>query len=373
MFKKLSKSIAFDGIRDLYNSKGNPRHLFFWSLCISLMIGTSAWFTYRTVVEFVNSPTVTKVDTVNDVLMDMPEMIISYNGGINVSALREANFSETFIQKITSSFFVGNFQPFNNPTLSEELTSHLTKHKIGLGDFAKNIGYTCEDLVLIFQSNNTERRCRNSELIFSERGNSYAFKNNSPQWYPGLLGGMQLVLKAPETSYVRMYPKNYTVLLMDMNDDFSITLEKTLGQYLSRRSYLIPTKTKVEITLNTKFYKRLSCNRPCSNSPDFYTSNTCFFNCWVSVIKMNLNCVPLSMSGYITVNQSEICNPFSDIKGFVSKQDIQNCNDNCVPLCNEWIYEATLAYSSIESLTKNQSVSIVSIGYNTMQYTKVNL
>lgn len=371
MFQKWCEMTTCNGIIDLYEAKGSRLRTGFWSVVMVTMFFCSIWFTYRTALGYIQTSTVTNVETETKSSLELPEVLITYNGGLNVSAMKEANFSDRFIHTFSNSFNIYAHAVQNRTSLKHELKLFMDKHNYSYVDVAKKFGYNCEDLVhSITEPDASVSICESKEDFLTDRGNSYIFRSKSFQWYPGLWGGWRFILKAPKNSYVKFYPDRS--LALDMNEEFSITMEKSFGHFLSRRSFIIPLDSKVEITLNTKLYKRINGSRTCG--AEHTTSNSCFYYCWMEEFLRCLQCIPfIGYGDGGKYNQSQVCNPFDMNQDCLDSKNGQKCGEKCLPLCDEWLYEPTIVYSSLASLSMNVSVSNVVIGYSTMQYTKVRI
>lgn len=104
MFGNYCEHACLDGMQDLYESRNHKPKFIFWAIVMGTMLSASAWFTYRTIVGYLNTSTVTSVSTIRSSKMEMPEVLICYNGGLNVSAMEEENLTENLIKSFHYNF-----------------------------------------------------------------------------------------------------------------------------------------------------------------------------------------------------------------------------------------------------------------------------
>lgn len=369
MLSKWCQVTTCAGILDLYEARNRKIHFTFWAIVLIIMVLCCAWFTYKAIAEYFLRPVVTNVATVRSESMDLPEILLCYNGGLNVSEFKESNISDNFIHVFSASFYDFNFEMWNVNEMTAELYHNMNKHNIGIKDFAEKHGFKCEDMLMTFtNSDNSVTTCDEASLMITQHGNCFKFKSKSSQNFPGVLNGAYLRLKEPKNAFVHFYPEDS--INLDLNHEFTVTLEKNLGPYHSLRSIVVPVDAKTVITLNTKLYTREGEGKYCQTNENIYNSNSCFLNCWLEEIQHRFDCVPLNMAG--NYSNYNICNPFEYHWSRINNTKVDFCSQqNCLPLCEEWIFEATVTHSSYSSLGLNKSTTEVLIGYNTMQYTKV--
>lgn len=242
------------------------------------MFITSIFFTYKAIKIYIDSPLVTNLAIVPNVTMDFPELLICYNGGLNVSAFEKFNLSDNLIHVLSAA----TFSNYDNKNAVEqarhELTDFMMNQNITIIDVYDKFGYQCDDMIQSVSVNFEDTNCskRKAEKVISLRGPCYALKNLGSQWYPGGYGaGIQLKLKAPRSSYANYFPSES--FEYHISNDYSITIEKFIGQEPSFRQILIPINSNVQITLNPKLYKRTPKLSQCDDSEGI--SSSCFSKC----------------------------------------------------------------------------------------------
>lgn len=338
---------------------------------MSVMLGASVWFTYQTANGYVETPTVTNIRTVTQSEVDFPDVLICYNGGLNVSAMKNEKFSDHLITAFSTSL-LSNERRVDNTTIAEkELADYLTEKGIGIKELLINFSYKCEDIVAKFKSIWRVIPCTMAKAVMSERGKGYVYQNVGEQFFPGKIGGISIDLVRPQNSFYEMYPRIATEA--NMLGDFSIALEKSIEYQASHRSFFVPINVTAKITLNPKHYIRMASENQCNGSEKFTSSDTCFFSCFIEAAQKFCHCVPAAYWDETVVDPgTAVCHPLTDpcIERMGRPHDI--CQRYCLPKCDEWIYESTISYSFFDNNFVDIPKSVVSIAYNTLQYIEVN-
>lgn len=372
MLKKWCNVTSCDGVIDLYEAKDNKIRFYFWIVVMTVMSSASVWFTYRTVKGYITTPVVTNVAMVPLSLMPLPEVMVCYNGGFNVSSMKAKNLSEDFIRTFQISFNIQSRPAGMNYSKSiKELDTYLKFNNMTLFNFIQKFSYLCEDLITYSRRPNPALgdRCNDVEQLVTSLGNCYVFYNNKHQWYPGIWGGMVLHLQIPNNSFVQYYPDD--AFDANLQQAFSITLETSLIHQQSKRSLLVPANMRAEITLHPKHYVRSLGQSSCVSDDRMYTSNSCPWSCWKRQLMATAGCIPLEFSDDSNRSKLDVCNPLKYPPLNFNLSHVLDCTLKCSVKCDEWIYESTVTYSNWDSVTPNGRRSSVGFGYSTLQYTEV--
>lgn len=372
MLGKYCETAYFDGIHELYRSRNNKAKFLFWISVMTLTLTAAIWFTYETCIGYMTSPIVSSVTTIRSPTMDLPEVLICYNGGLNVTAMKEENLSENLIHSLHLNLYGGRPDLESNDrriAANLELGAYMSLMNFGIKEIVERFSYKRQDVVTVFKyGGNKTGACNVTETVLTPNGNCFSFVHNGQQNYPSLSGGLMFKLKLPGNSYAEVFLDETSEL--DLSKDFSFTLEKTLGGQQSFRWIVIAPYTRTEVVLWTKLYKRSL--KGCENDPLFYTSNTCFERCYIAIAIEVCNCVPNHDWINIPGKNAVACNPLN----FTCEMDpdkykeIRKCQKACKPMCSEWIFETSLSSSSPSY--DNTHPAYVKIAYNTMQYTQVS-
>lgn len=372
MLQKWCELTSCNGIIDAYEAKEDKIRFSFWVSVMIVMSVASVWFTYRTIKGYMDTPTVTNVATVPMNLMLLPEVIVCYNGGYNVSAMKTYNLSEHFIRLFHISL---NLQTrpvdMNFTAAATELDKFLKFNNMTLTDFVKKFSYNCEEIVTYSKRPNPTiaGQCNDVSPLITSLGNCYVFYNNKNQWYPGIWGGMALNLQVPNDSFIKHFPGD--AFEANLQQAFSITFETTLINQQSKRSLLVPANTRAEITLHPIRYVRMGFPKSCINDDRMYTSNSCPWFCWQKELIDSGRCVPLDFIDTSNESEFDACNPLQYPPSNFNYANVLNCTNQCPVKCDEWLYEPTVTYSNWDAIIPAGTRSSVGFGYNTLQYTEV--
>lgn len=372
MLRQWCEVTSCNGIIDLYESTNSKWKFAFWSTTMSVLLCAAVWFTYQTAMGYIETPTVTNIRTVTKSGIELPDIAICYNGGLNVSAMRMENLSDLLITSFSISLTNDEWSSDNVVQAKKELINYLTEKQIGVKEMLMNFSYKCEDVVLFFKNFTNAIPCTKVKTVMSDRGKCYMFQNVGEQLVPGKVGGVVINLARPNNSFYEMYPKLATE--MNIIGDFSVSMEKTIKNQISHRSYIIPINVTAKITLNPKHYIRCASEQQCNDSENFHSSDHCFFSCYIQATKQLRNCVPPGYWDEDAVDpDTAACHPFttSDVYEKREERPHQACQKNCLPKCDEWVYESTISYSFLDSTFVNRPKSYVLIAYNTLQYIEV--
>lgn len=374
MLHKWCEITSCNGVIDVYEAKNSTCKFWFWLMVMISMLICTIWFTYRTIVGYIETPFVTNVGTVIGSALLLPDVLVCYNGGLNVEAMTLANLSEPLIQDLTRAMSLTPCE-FNSVNLSKaEFDKYIAKKKISVKSFFDKFTYNCSDFVEHFHTEgNYSVSCNTSFKIYSNKGACHLFTNSGYQSYPAYDDGLQIVLKQPKNSFYALYPQQ--ALEIYMFNGFSISLEKTFGLQQSGRSLQIPLNVRADIVLNPKRYIRFCTkSHECESSPKVYHSNTCYYRCYEEEIGRICNCSSIDYWDDNLSASKQMCNPFNlfDRSGGANYTLIRQCQSRCLPICDEWIYETTVTYTTIELAVLPEPKSFLNVYYNTMQYTKVS-
>lgn len=372
MFSKWVEVTSLNGGIDWYQSRDKKSHFTFWTVVMMTMIACSIVFTYRTIQDYVNQPTITTTTNVQNASLEIPEVLICFNGGLNMKKMRDKGFSEEFIIN-----FIGNMRTeTGNVSLLEilhkELMEFLQKHDMNMRDFYGIFSYACQDILIKtnLESFIGKKYCQDVTNLYSNTfGKCQLFEKNVPQNYPGIDGGFALDLKVPPDSFYEYYP--FLAAEKSYSNSFSISLDQHF-RWITRRWLLAPSNMRTEITLRTSRYLRLASSNPCDSAENTYSSNTCFHRCYAEAYYKYCNC---SLLEYLDSpdehNYPHICTSVEPNCTAYDMEWAQPCNTQCRRKCKEWVYDSSVSYGALEQKSINSSVAYVSVGYNTMSYMQV--
>lgn len=371
MFHKWCEKTSCDGIADLYESRNNKGRFLFWSVIMAAMFVTSILFTYKTMIYYMETPTVTNVATVRQSKLDMPEIMLCYKGGLNTTAMKE-HFSDNLIISLTKALFpmVDN-QSLDLDLASRELQDYMTATKLDIKGVINQFSFNCDDVVVsVMQPADLIWHYSGCEFtvpaVFSV-GRCFIFKNISQQTFPSLKGGLKIQLKRPKNSFSDIFVNESKKF--EIGNDFKLFMERAIGFDQTKRSFTIPIGIRSEVTLLTKLYKRDPGITDCTNGEPFENSNTCFYQCYVVEKIRSCNCVPIywwfNDSAYANVSTCDVFQNTCDDP----QVEIEACQSRCKPMCEEWIFESSFTFGVLQ----DKSHALLVIGYGTMHYTQVRI
>lgn len=373
MFRKWCETTSCNGVIDLLESKEsrNPCKLIFWIIVMVSMICASIWFTFRTVQSYIDTPIITTVSTVREPNMPLPQVLICYQGGLNVKTMESENLSDNLRRDLTSVLSYQRYQSNKSVTDFEEF---LTKKMISVRGTLDMFGYNCSDILTSFLTQFGSVSCNNATTLYNELGKCYLFPHTGYQTWPGMYGGLTVFLRQPSDTYYERYQEEAKAVML--YNGFSLSLEKNVGLQRNGKSLIIPLNAKVEVTLNVRRFVRLEKENKCEASPTMFNSNTCYYKCFNDEMINLCNCLTAATwDDALYADDIQICNPFTVATNctLLNSPDVLSCQSRCKPICDEWIFESALTYVTTDSnsLQNQTSFSTVSIAYATMQYTKV--
>lgn len=337
------------------------------------MVAASGWFTYKTILSYINKPTVTNVQTVPTVPIQLPDMIICYAGGLNVSAMKVENFSENLI-KTFSALYSGAFLKSMNVTAAKiEVQEYMKNNLVDTNHLLNKFGYDCEDILKFIWVGFNELSCReDASAIVGSYGKCYLFQNLAKQYYPDSSGGIQVVLEEPDNSFSNTYMDAESD--MSIPNGFSISLENDFGNQPTSKYLLIPTNVVAEIALYLRHYKRFPNGVACNDSDKLYNTNTCFIECYIQATERVCHCVdPYYWYDDLSIRNLTICglNDLEHCQNY-NRTTMYLCQSKCLPKCDEWNFESTVTYHILYSGQSQKAKSIVRIYHKIMQYIEVN-
>lgn len=377
MFRKWCEVTSCNGVVDVLESKqsGNTVKFMFWIIVVITMVTATCWFTFRTIQCYIETPIVTNVAMVFEGTMPLPQVLVCYNGGLNVEAMKLAGLSNNLIYDLPSTLAAYVYK-WN--TSAAELNEYMSKQNLRIKDVLEKFGYGCSDFVslLVLPTFSPNLACINVTTVYSDQGKCYVFSQNGRQEWPGIGGGITMELRRPLNSYYELNSDRANEIMM--NDGFSMSFEKTIGQQKSSNTVLIPLNAKVEIVLNVKRFVRLGNGKTCDSSPTMYTSNTCYWACYLKEMIRHCNCGSITYwNDALSAYGYEMCDPFFEINNctdlFMYYDRVRACQALCKPICDEWIYETSVSYILQQNARYRLNKSNVAVAYTTMQYTKVIL
>lgn len=373
MFAKWCQTAYCDGVRELYESRKSKSKFTFWSITIIIMIGFTAYFVGKVAINYIDSPTVTTISTMPFTEKDLPEILLCFNGGLNVSALLHENFSTDLIFTVSGLLPMGTLNLTDSARTKIELDTYLSKNQFDMMQFYEKFSYDCEDMVQFVHKagTNEDIGCKNfTVMISSVYGRCLLYEDTGQQKSPGLNVGVRLRLKMPKDSFVERFPLE--ALKLDKTLSYAISIEDDFVTQ-TERFILAPINMKTEISLNAKQFQRLPEGvTHCNLSSTDPHSNVCFGHCYADAVYETCGCVPAKYKDTmkdITVRKLKICTPFEEYSCMAFENKSSMCEKTCSPKCEEWIYDRDVSYGS---LTTKQPMASVWIGYNTMQYTQVH-
>lgn len=331
------------------------------------MVTACIFFTVKTSLGFVETPIITSYVTKLFHNKTMPEIAVCFNGGLNASALMKKNFSDELILRVSDTKLANH-----NDSVMNELENFLFDNNLKMPDFITKFGYTCEDMLSRkFQAgdlSSTNIGCQGVTYFPSSvYGLCMLFKNNGYQYWPDLDGGVKLHLTVPPMSVSEVKPD--LVHETDRSITFLLTVSERFDFSMVKSKFILPNM-KTEIILSPVHYVRLPNGGNCESGQIYLSTNDCFQKCYSDSVYESCGCVPLKYYSIVDDADKITCNLDQVQCSNYSESKTVECENNCTPLCDEWIYDITLSASPF--LSKNGSKSIVWIGFNQMQYTQVN-
>lgn len=371
MFSKWCENTSLNGALEWYQSRNSKASFTFWTIIMLSMIALSAYFTYKTVEDFYHQPTTTNSRSEQSTVMQLPEILICYNGGMNVEALMNAGFQFDFIKMLTAVMMEnGEIDWDDTQSVDEVLKKYLEVNKMNMRDFLRNFSYSCSDIIV--QKPSFATTCNNVTSLYSTLfGRCALFRENDSQLYPGISGGKKFRLKFPSNSFYAFLPN--LAIDYDMNNGFYFSFDKHF-KWITRRWSLVPANVKAELVLTTQRHIRLPSYKPCDDDKNIYSSNTCFHRCYAEAFYNSCRCQLLEYldSSPGDTNVTQVCRPSQCVNYDYTLA--RPCQKRCHPKCDDWVYESSATYSFLEpKKLGNQSESIVWVGYNTMEYLIVNI
>lgn len=296
----------------------------------------------------------------------MPEVAVCFNGGMNASAMMQANFSDELILRLsdmkTSS---------RNESVIQELESYLFKNDLKMPELISKFGYTCEDMlsskVQAGDLNLIDVGCQNViHFPSSVYGTCMLFKNNGYQYWPDMDGGVRFHLTVPPLSVSEVKPD-----LIDETDRtiaFMMTVVERFDFSMAKSRFISPNM-KTEIILSPVHYVRLLDGGNCESDAIYLSSNDCFQKCYSQTVFESCGCIPLKYYDSLHDFDKPTCNLYELTCSNYSDSKTVRCENYCKPLCDEWVYDMVMSISPLTGIKKSKAV--VWIGFAQMQYTKV--
>lgn len=125
MFKKWCNETYCDGIRELYQSRNQPGGFTFWILAMIIMVSGTGIFMARVIDTYKKSQVRTTYTNIQVSEMVMPEILLCFNGGLNGSAMRNANFSKGLILALSGALLLGTMDASLVESSRAELEDYL--------------------------------------------------------------------------------------------------------------------------------------------------------------------------------------------------------------------------------------------------------
>lgn len=372
MTEKWCKDSYCDGVREMYETRNEPAKFGFWTFIMIIMISGTGYFIFRVVTIYKESPTATTYSTVPMTSLTLPELLLCFNGGLNGTALKRANFSIDLIAALSGALVLGMMDSSTLEKSQKELDNFLIDNKINILQFYERFGYDCEDIVDIIYPAGADRvfhniACQNVSRIMSPfYGVCLLYANNGVQHWPGMSGGMRIYLKSPPDSLSVLYPD--IALKADRSQSFVVSIQKDFF-IPAEKQFLVPTNMKTEITIDTKHYIRLPESKASCSPQIISSSNDCFNRAFGNTFFDSCGCYPFRYYNSVEDKEKKVCNVFEEqsCQNYNSKP---NPNWNCIPICDEWVYDVTLSYAP--SGSEELPYASVWMGYDSMQITKVS-
>lgn len=377
MFAKWCQSTSCHGIGNLYEARTNKPFFLFWAIVTTSMICLCIFFSYATIKGYIESPYVTNIATISNTTLAFPEIMVCYNGGYNVTALKEANFSEDFIYALmTDAISAPNIRNISITDSEIEFLSYKNHQNISNRQFYTRFQFQCTDIII--SSDETDLSCEHAETISNNDGACFALTNNGYQYR--LAVGIYLELSSPNTSYASIYGNENNEIKNikgPVTRDFLVQIEKTLDVSPVGRFYRIPINNRVDMIMYPKLYKKTYSTDRCEpNATRYPTSNSCYSRCDAELARGGCGCTLIQYDKLNVSNDMDVCPPFvvcdfllEDLKKvFYDKKE--KCSAKCLQKCDTWKYDPVLTFSPIdERVFKNRSH--IHILYDNLQYQKV--
>lgn len=161
ILKQFCQNAYCNGIKELYESRNRKWHLLFWVCTLTAMLGCSFYFVAKVVKQYISSPTVTRVTTYPSTQLEMPEVMLCFNGGFNVSAMLAENLSQDLIQILSGALTLG-MATFQNVTAAKyELDSYLRVKNLTVDGLYEKFAYTCSDMIEYYYEAGVDRNFQN--------------------------------------------------------------------------------------------------------------------------------------------------------------------------------------------------------------------
>lgn len=212
---------------------------------------------------------------------------------------------------------------------------------------------------------NHANRCHNVSQKYVEyyQGSCLLLQDNGNQKWPGVIGGLDLVLKEPNGSHQRLYP-GFVPSGFDL--DISRRYNGPTFQIIK-----LPANVVATISLKATLHKRL---RNCDNSlyEDKSSANGCYRSCSKKALQNVCNCI---FAVDKTSENETICSIYGyrhclEIKVGAMNNFLRECASYCLPNCIEWEYDIATTLSN--SLSNDHGLPTrITIAFNALQYTEL--
>lgn len=371
MLSKWCENTSLNGINELYYTKDKKPYFVFWSCVMLIMFAFTVYLTFLNISSFINSPTVTTIETIREYKFDTPEVLLCYKGGHNVARMKSFNLSDDLIAVLERGYF--DQEPgVNYTSTANEFFQFISDQKINVGEFYKNIAaHDCQDIVLTRikagQINLTNSKCSNVSVFVSRTtAPCLLMKNNGYQTSSNAIdNGIKLTLQSPngtQISKLRHFGLMNSFTLV-VNKKFIVQDDNVIE---------VPLGYKLTILLSLTRFIRLQSSG-CLMNKDFTNVAACDRLAVSNETIKNCNCAFPGTIYEQTHKGVNVCNIF-DFKeiclqkwSYLLEEAIIDIPRKCMPLCEELLYGMSVSMAPLMA----SNVSEVSIGYSFMQHTKV--
>lgn len=375
MIERWCRNTTLGGINDLYEFKGKKGHLTFWIIVLIVMFGLTVLLMVTNIMSYINSPTITKIETIIEKDLEMPEILLCYEGGLNVAKLKSFNLSDELISILQAGYH-SSIDEKEFLSMEMEFVDFLELHKISVKEFYEQISsYDCPDIIIDRQRAGdiakNDSKCFNVSVFIGE--DTYPclhLKDNGYQKISNpVKGGFQISISSPRGAQTgnREYSNDFT-------NSFTMALDKSF-HVQGDINIEIPLGYKFTILLSLTKFTRLH-NQCFANPSAKFQSGSCHKYSLYNNTLAYCNCtIPGIKNPALETFPSNICSVFqfqkvcSDKWTQVISDAIQNTRETCITLCTEFAYSTSLSFLPLQS----KNISKIFLGYSHMQYTSVSV
>lgn len=371
MIEKWCKNTSLNGIIDLYESKDKKGHFIFWICVMVLMLSLTGFLIATNIMNFISSPTMTKVDTVFEKDLQIPEILLCYQGGLNVAKMKSFNLSDKLISVLQGGYF-SDVPDVEEPSIEKEFTNFLEFQNISVKGFYEIISsHDCSDIIINRRIPGhivSDANCLDVSIFLGEDTHSCLhLKNNGYQVSSNpIKGGLRMELSSPKGA--KTENRDY----LDFTNSFTMALDRAF--HVQGDVYTeIPLGYRFTIFLSLTKYTRLRQKCFQKGSVKLQTG-FCHKSSFYNPVMTSCNCtLPTVRNDPLEPFPDNICSVFQFRKVCSDKWsqvrfDGLQISRKCQMLCEELEFGTSLSFVPLEA----KNISKIIIGYSHMQYTNVS-